>query len=755
MADQSEEENKRAFRSAPATTAPSARPMPKKSTTTSPPGGDATAAAAATADERAREIERQMTDDERFSLIISMLGHVPGGFAGARDARIPEDVKNVSAGYTPGVPRLGIPAIQSSDASMGVTNPGYRPDDKGATAFPSLIALGSSFNPQLARDGGEAIGREARIRGFNVQLAGGCNLARDPRNGRNFEYYSEDPWLSAVLAAEQVNGIQSQQVVSTLKHYTLNCNETNRHWLDAIIDPDAHRESDLLTFQIAIERSQAGSIMSGYNKINGEYAGGHHHLLNEVLKGAWGYKGYVMSDWGATPAWHFALKGLDQESGVQVDKMMWGKEPFTDELRDAYATGKLPRERLSDMVRRILRSLFAVGADQWGPPPDVDMAKHNEIALEGARQGIVLLKNDSGTLPLPTDKALRIAVIGGYAQQGVISGTGSGAVAPVGGFAGVIKVGGAGVMGNMRNVFLFAPSPLEELKKALPDAQIDFDPGYTPAEAALTAKRNDVVIVFAIRVEGEGFDSADLSLPWGQDAVIDAVATANPNTIVVLQTGNPAAMPWRNKIKAILEAWYPGQAGAQAIADVLTGKVNPSGRLPITFPESLAQHPRPDLPGLGTPWGTPVTIEYNEGAEIGYRWFAKKNLRPMYAFGHGLSYTTFDYQDLKVTGGDTITAEFTVTNTGKRAGGDVPQLYLAQAPDGKRARLLGFERVVLEPGESVHVTLTADPRLLARFDGKTKQWRLDDGEYAVALSRAADAPIAEKKVRLTGRTFGN
>jgi beta-glucosidase len=217
----------------------------------------------------------------------------------------------MSAGYTPGVPRLGIPAIQSSDASMGITNYGYRPDDAGATAFPSLIAVGSSFNPELVRAGGEAIAREARMRGFNVQLAGGCNLARDPRSGRNFEYYSEEPWLSAVLAAEQVNGIQSQGVVSTLKHYTLNCNETNRHWLDAIIDPDAHRESDLLTFQVAIERSQPGSIMSGYNKINGEYAGGNHHLLNQVLKGAWGYEGWVMSDWGATPEWEFAIKGLD------------------------------------------------------------------------------------------------------------------------------------------------------------------------------------------------------------------------------------------------------------------------------------------------------------------------------------------------------------------------------------------------------------------------------------------------------------
>jgi beta-glucosidase len=605
-------------------------------------------------DVRARLVEEQLTDDERFSLVVSLIGAIPS-IGVSRDPRIPAEVTNMSAGYTPGVPRLGIPAIQSSDASMGVTNPGYRPDDPGATAFPASVLIGSSFNPALARDGGAAIGREARTRGFNVQLAGGINLARDPRNGRAFEYYSEDPLVSGVLGAAAVDGIQGEGVVSTLKHYTLNCNETNRHWLDAVIEPDAHRESDLLAFQIAIELSQPGSIMSGYNKINGEYASGNHHVLTEVLKGAWGYPGYVMSDWGAVPEWDYALKGLDQESGMQMDVQIWGAEAFTDRLRAAHADGRFPSERLSDMVRRIVRSLFAVGADRWEPPPEVDMAKHNELALEIARQGIVLLKND-GALPLQTDQPLKVAVIGGHAQEGVASGTGSGAVAPVGGFAGVIKVGGPGVMGNARNLFLFAPSPFAELKKLLPAAQLEFDPGYTPAEAALMARRSDIVIAFGIRIEGEGFDSADLSLPWGQDAVIAAVADANPNTIVVLQTGNPTSMPWRDKAKAIVQAWYPGQAGARAIAEILTGATNPSGRLPITFPESLDQTPRPQLPGQGTPWGTPTTIEYSEGAEIGYRWFAKTGAKPMYAFGHGLSYTSFAYSDLDVTGGDTVTA---------------------------------------------------------------------------------------------------
>ncbi|HEY7060793.1 MAG TPA: beta-glucosidase [Chloroflexota bacterium] len=704
------------------------------------------------ADARAQATEQQMTDDERFALIISLIGAVPS-IGVPRDPRIPEGT-NMSAGYTPGVPRLGVPALQSSDASMGVTNPGYRPDDPGATAFPASIVVGASFNPRLAREGGAAIGREARSRGFNVQLAGGINLARDPRNGRNFEYYSEDPYHSAVLGAEAVNGIQGEGVISTLKHYTLNCNETNRHWLDALVDPAAHRESDLLAFQVAIERSQPGAIMSGYNKINGEYASGNARLLNDVLKGAWGYPGYVMSDWGAVPEWDYALKGLDQESGIQLDVRQWGAEAFTDRLRAAYAEGKLPRERLADMVRRILRSAYAVGIDNRGPAPAVDLAQHNALALEIARQGIVLLKNDGGALPLATDQPLKIAVIGGHAQEGVISGTGSGAVRPVGGYAAEIKIGGPGTMGAARNLFLFAPAPLAELQKALPDARIEFDPGYTPAEAALMARRSDVVITFGIRVEGEGFDSADLSLPWGQDAVIDAVASVNPNTIVVLETGNPAAMPWRDKVKAIVQAWYPGQAGAQAIAEVLTGQVNPSGRLPITFPESLAQAPRPELPGLGTPWGTPTTVEYHEGAEVGYRWFAQQRRRPLYAFGHGLSYTTFAYSDLRVSGGDTITASFTVTNSGQRAGADVPQLYLTEAPGERRMRLLGFERVELVPGESRRVTLTADPRLLARFDLRAGLWRLAAGNYRVALGKSAGDLVLTAEVSLTARLFG-
>jgi len=710
--------------------------------------GDASGADSS-ADVRAWETEQQMTDEERFSLLVSVMGTNP--VLPVRDERIPADAP-MSAGYVPGVPRLGVPALLMSDASLGVTNPGYRPGDT-ATALPAGIALGASFNPDLARQAGAMVGREARSRGFNVQLAGGINLARDPRNGRNFEYLSEDPLLSAVLAAESISGIQGEGVISTIKHYSLNCNETNRHWLDAVIDPAAHRESDLLAFEIAIERAQPGSVMTGYNKINGEYAGGSRDLIEGVLKGAWGYPGWVMSDWGATPAWEFALQGLDQESGLQLDVMMWKAEAFTGPLKAAYDRGELPKERLSDMVRRILRSMYAVGVDRWGPRPEVDLAAHNQVALEAARQGIVLLKND-GVLPIPADTTMRIAVIGGHAQIGVPTGTGSSAVTPPGGYAEVIQIGGPGFMGVLRNLYLLPSSPLAELRKLLPGAQIEFDPGMSPAEAALMARRSDVAIVFGIRLEGEGYDNADLSLPWGQDAVIEAVAHACPVTIVVLETGNPVAMPWRDQIQGIVAAWYPGQAGGQAIAEVLTGAVNPSGHLPVTFPADLAQTPRPELPGLGTPWGTPVTIRYDEGAEVGYRWFARQHAQPLYAFGHGLSYTTFGFSDLAADGGDTITATFTVTNTGQRPGADVPQLYLTSAAGEERMRLIGFARVDLQPGESRQVTITADPRLLARFDGPdgvTGSWRIAEGTYKVAVGRSAQDLVLTADTPVAGR----
>ena len=299
-----------------------------------------------------------------------------------------------------------------------------------------------------------------------------------------------------------------------------------------------------------------------------------------------------------------------------------------------------------------------------------------------------------------------------------------------------------------------APGPLTELKKLLPQAAIIYNSGEYPTEAAALARRSDVVILVATKFEPEGFDSPDLSLPFGQDALIDAVASAHPHAIVVLQTGNPVDMPWRNKVKAIVQAWYPGQAGGQAIAEVLSGKVNPSGRLPVSFVAGVEQTPHPKLAGFGNPINTPLTIRYDEGAEIGYRWLARTGTTPLYAFGPGLSYTGFGYSDLIVSGGETITASFTVTNTGQREGADVPQLYLTEAAGDKRRRLLGFERVELKPGESRQVTLTADPRLLAHFDSGAGQWRIMEGTYRVALGRSADDLVLTAEAPLTSRMFG-
>lgn len=701
------------------------------------------AAREAAADRWAAETEAKMTDAERFALIHGVMALPFGSFATAPK---PKDAV-FGAGYIPGVPRLGVPSLRETDASLGVTNPfGIRPNDS-ATALPAGIALGATFNPDLAYAGGKLVGAEARARGFNVLLGGGINLMRDPRNGRNFEYISEDPLLSGLMGAAAVRGAQDAGVVSTVKHLSLNSNETNRHTWNAVIDNAAHRESDLLAFQIAIEQGRPGSVMCAYNLVNGDKACGSDYLLNTVLKKDWGFKGWVMSDWGAVSGPDDAVNGLDQQSGEQLDKQVWFDAPLKAKLAD----GSFPRARLSEMVRRILRSMKVAGVVDAGPAPAVDMAAHAASALEVARQGIVVLKND-GALPLAAG-ARSIAVIGDKAQIGVLSGGGSSQVLPPRGWSVSVPIGGSGMMGAWRIERWFAGAPVDALRKAVPGATVDFDPGIYAQSAAAMAARSDMAIVFVSKYELEGYDSPDLGLPANQDAMVEAVAAANPNTVVVLETGNPIAMPWRDKVKAVVAAWYPGQEGAQAIAEVLTGKVNPSGRLPITFPAGVEQLPRPTIPSFGTPENTPVTVQMTEGADVGYRWFGKKNLKPMYAFGHGLSYTSFSYSGLSLTGGRTVTARFTVRNDGAREGADVPQLYLQSLDGQSMPRLLGFQRVSLKPGESRTVTVTADRRLLATFDTQGAQWRIKGGRYAVALAKAADAPVITREITLRGAAF--
>ncbi|MBP7334821.1 glycoside hydrolase family 3 C-terminal domain-containing protein [Niveispirillum sp.] len=694
-------------------------------------------------DERARLLDAELTLDERIGLLHGPMAlSFPGG------PPIPAGSVG-GAGFIPGVPRLGIPALKETDASLGITNPGdVRPGDT-ATALPASLALAASFNPELAYEGGAMIAREAAAKGFNVLLAGGVNLARDPRNGRNFEYLGEDPWLAGTLAGESIKAIQDQNIISTIKHFSLNGQETGRFYANSIIKEAAHRESDLLAFQIAIEKGQPGSVMCAYNLVNGDYSCGNDHLLNGVLKGDWGYKGWVMSDWGAVHATDYAVKGLDQQSGEQLDQQMWFGEP----LKQAALAGTVPEARLSDMSRRILRSMFAVGLFDGKPvKPQIDAAAHAAVAKKVADEGIVLLAN-KGILPLKGGAGKKIVVIGGQADAGVLSGAGSSQVTATGGNARVVPVGGDGPMAMWGRLVFHPSSPLKALRAALPDATITFADGRYPAEAAAAAKAADIAIVFANQWMAEALDAYDLSLPQGQDEMIQAVAAANPNSIVVLQTGGPVLMPWLDKVGAVVAAWYSGQKGGESIADVLTGRVNPSGRLPVTFPTSLDQYPRRDLPGWGLPKKQQFDVIYDEGADVGYRRFAALGMKPLFPFGHGLSYTSFAYDKLSVKGGETLTVSFRVTNTGAVAGKDAPQVYLTGAGGVKLQRLIGFDKVDLKPGETRTVTLKADPRLLASFDEAGRQWRITGGTYEVTVGPSASTAALTGTAKVSKRSL--
>jgi beta-glucosidase len=682
-------------------------------------------------EDRARLAAAAMTLAEKFTLLHGMIA-LPFSRPGRDPTPLPKEAIP-AAGYVPGVPRLGIPALFETDASLGIANPrAARPHDT-ATALPAGLALAATFDTHLAYEAGALLGREARSKGFNVLLGGGVNLARDPRNGRNFEYLGEDPLLAGSMAGDEIRGTENQHVISTVKHFALNANETNRYTLDARIDPAALRESDLLAFQIAIERGRPGAVMCAYNEVNGAHACGSEWLLDRVLKHDWGYRGWVMSDWGAVHGTADAAHGLDQESGEQFDSAVW----FDVALRDAVRRHEIPMRRIDDMVRRILRSMYSAAIDQPAAAvPDADPGAGAALALDIEREGLVLLKNSAGLLPLPA-ALRRIAVIGGEAHIGVLSGGGSAQVLPSNGVPIEIPVGGNGVMAGAR-VMLFDPSPpLRAIQAAAPRAEVLYDAGAFPAEAAALAARCDVAIVFAIRHELEGYDVPDLTLPYGQDAVVAAVVRANPRTIVVLETGNPVTMPWVEAVPAVLAAWYPGQAGGQAIADVLFGAVNPSGHLPISFPRDLADTVRPALPNLGAEDFAPVSIDYSEGADVGYRWYARRGTAPLFAFGHGLSYTRFSYEHARVRGGRTLAVSFDVRNDGPRRGADVPQIYLTAAAGRPVLRLIGFQRVELDPGESVTVTIAVDPRLLGSFDEHRGKWRLPGGKYAAAVGHSA------------------
>lgn len=678
-------------------------------------------------DQRATLVLKAMTQDEKFELINVQFGDTENGHIMSPGAL-------GSAGYDPAIKRLGLPALQESDAGLGVA----KPLKLGATALPSGLATASSFDPALAYAGGAMIGSEAHHRGFNVMLAGGADLVRDPRNGRNFEYAGEDPLLTGLTVGNAIAGIQSQHVVSTIKHYAFNDLETARTMFSAEIAPTAARESDLLAFEIAIETGHPGAVMCSYNRVNSVYACENDWLLNKVLKHDWHYPGYVMSDWGAVhSAAKAALAGLDQESaGETFDKEVYFDKP----LRAAVASGKVPQSRIDDMARRILRSLFADGViDHPAEQAPIDFAADRKVAQRVEEAGAVLLRNQNALLPLSATQS--VAVIGGHADKGVLTGGGSSAVQSPEGNA-VPGLPPAAWPGPP----IYQPSaPLAAIMQRA-HGNAHYADGKDIAAAVQLAAHSNVAVVFVEQWAAESFDSPHMTLPGNQDALVAAVAKANPHTIVVLENNGPVAMPWLDNVGAVLEAWYPGAAGGEAIARLLYGEVDPAGRLPVSWPRDEAQLPRPQIPGAGMaaigliPQGQPaMQVDYNiEGANVGYRWYQHKGIQPLFPFGYGLGYTHFDYSNFKprIEHGRVV-ATFTVTNRGKREGVDVPQLYATLPGSEQVRRLTGWCRVSLKPGQSAHLEVTADPRLLVNFDAADQHWQRPAGSYQLQLGHSA------------------
>nr|WP_157138815.1 glycoside hydrolase family 3 C-terminal domain-containing protein [Asticcacaulis biprosthecium] len=708
---------------------------------------------ALSASERTALVLKEMTLPEKLTLLFGYFStdnqwqKTP-----VKNYVYPEKGLPFSAGFVPGIDRLGIPAQWQTDAGVGVATQ-TSPTPRQRTALPSGIATAASWNPKNAFAGGAMIGNEAWMSGFNVQLAGGMNLMRDARNGRNFEYGGEDPLLAGVITGNAMKGIQSNNIITTMKHFAFNGQETNRFTIDHKISDQAARQSDLLAFQIAYEIGDPGSIMCAYNRVNGFYACESNYLLNEVLKQDWGYKGYVMSDWGAThstiPA---ANQGLDQQSGWAFDRSNY----FEGALREAVNNGYVSQARVDDMAGRVLWAMFDNGLFDnvvKGDQADkIDYAAHAKVTQTGAEEGIVLLKN-TGVLPL-AKTAKSIVVIGAHADVGVLSGGGSSQVYPIG-LSPVKDEFGKGFPGPKT---WYPSSPMKGIQ-ARTKANVTYLDGKDLNAAAAAAASADIAIVFAEQWTGESIDAPDLNLPDNQDALIAAVAKANPKTVVVLETGGPVVMPWVDNVAAVLEAWYPGTSGGEAIARVLTGEVNPSGHLPATFPASLDQTPRPILEGdVKLDNDSHPHSDYNiDGAAVGYKWFDKRGAKPLFAFGHGLSYTTFQLSGLSAqASGKSLTASFTIKNTGKLAGAEVGQVYISPVGDaGWEApkRLAGFEKIMLKPGKSGKATITVDPRLLATFDSASKTWNIKAGDYKVILATSATEPLSEVIVHLDAQTL--
>ncbi|WP_028534076.1 beta-glucosidase family protein [Paludibacterium yongneupense] len=713
----------------------------------------------AAADAQAATWVRQMTLDEKIQLVHGAgMGVSPVG----------------GASYIPGIPRLGIPALASADSAGGVG--GLNVPDSKATQFPAPLALAASWNPELAHAYGRQIALELRALGFGEGLGGGIDLAREPRNGRTFEYMGEDPVLAGLLSAARTRGTQEQNVIATVKHFAANDQETKRFTSNSIIDERTLRELSLLPFEIAVKDGGVGNVMCSYNLLNGIKACQNPYLLTDTLKNEWGFKGTVQSDWIAAvndtvPA---VMAGLDEEEPGSSDDnaVIYGVHShFNQWLKAAVQSGQVPMSRLDDMVARKLRTLvkFGIVANPPKAGGTIDVSAARALAQKVAEQSMVLLKNHQAALPLDPGAAQTIVLIGGHADVGVMAGGGSGG-------SGVQSSGAApsannpvaclepkSSIGDMHMMTgcatYFTSSPLAAFKARAPKANISYVDGHDAAAAANAAAKADVAIVFATQWTSEDMDLPSLALPnaktdpanqsYDQEALIRAVAAKSKRTIVVLENGSAVTMPWLTQVSAVLDAWYPGMEGGPALARVLFGDVNPSGKLPLTFPKAETDLPQKQIST------TSLDVVYKEGLQMGYRWYDARKIEPLFAFGYGLSYTRFAYSGIKshTDAQGRVTVSFTLKNTGDRAGAEVAQVYAAlPASAGEPPkRLVGWKKVELAAGLAQRIDIDIAPQRLAIWNVHTHQWQLPAGRYGFEVggsSRAVEPLLTE--TRLTG-----
>jgi beta-glucosidase len=690
-------------------------------------------------DERADLVLKEMTLDEKIAMLH--------GIGTPTDEPVtPENApSNRGVGYDVGVPRLGIPGIDMSDAAYGVRSSGV--NGRYSTALPADVAAAASWDTGAAFEYGALIGRELRAQGYNMSLGGGVDITREPRNGRTFEYLGEDPVLAGTLVAKLIEGTQSAHVIGDIKHYAFNDQESGRNAVNIHIGERAARESDLLAFEIGVTEGHPAAVMCSYNRVNGDFSCENKYLLRDVLKTDWKFPGFVLSDWGGTHS-------TEKASAAGLDNEEPGSIFYGDRFKAAVEAGTIPTAEMDEHVHRILRSMFAAGVIDYPRQRSVvDPFEGFKIARKIEEGSIVLLKNERAALPLDAAGLHTIAVIGAHSDVGMISGGGSAQVDPIGGNA--IMPPGQGATHWQEEIW-FPTSPLKAIEARAPKAVVKYDAGTDPAAAAELAKSADVAIVFAYQWESEGMDLPTLSLPHNQDALIAAVSVANPHTIVVLETGSPVTMPWVHAPAAILEAWYGGSDGADAVGNVLFGSVNPSGKLPNTFPKSEADLPHPTLtlpPPESEHFSGPVSEEkraeglppfqvtYDEGVKVGYKWYDAENKPVLFPFGYGLSYTTYQYSGLDVTPGNKVKVTFTLANTGAREGSEIAEVYAALpgAAQEPPKRLVGFTKIMLAAGEKKTVTLQIDPKYLSIFNVDKNGWELLPGDYTIMVGGSSQS----------------